>query len=139
MSAALYRDAFILHQPILISVAENAQTSPVRTGSYKNSAMVFSALLEPVLTVDFKCFATVISALLEPVLTGDFKSFETVISALLEPVLTGDLRHSSRHAGETVRASRESSCLCPESELAGDSTRTTGRSKYSQSYYVKSF
>ncbi len=76
MSAALYRDAFVLHQPILISVAENAQTSPVRTGSYKNSAMV-------------------ISALLEPVLTGDFKSFAMVISALLEPVLTGDLRHSS--------------------------------------------
>ena len=92
MSAALYRDAFILHQPILISVAENDHSSPVRTGSYKNSAMV-------------------ISALLEPVLTGDFKSFATVISALLEPVLTGDLRHSSQHTSEAVRARRESSCL----------------------------
>ncbi len=114
MSAALYRDAFILHQPILISVAENDHSSPVRTGSYKNSAMVISALLEPVLTGDFKRFATVISALLEHVLTGDFKSFATVISALLEPVLTGDLRHSSQHTSEAVRASRESSRLYPE-------------------------
>ena len=105
MSAALYRDASILHQPILISVAENDPSSPVRTGSYKNSAMVISALLEPVLTGDFKSFATVISALLEPVLTGDFKSFAMVISALLEPVLTGDLRHSSQHTGEAIRAS----------------------------------
>ncbi len=79
------------------------------------------------LTGDFKSFATVISALLEPVLTGDFKSFAMVISALLEPVLTGDLRHSSQHTGETIRASRESSRLCPESELASDSTTTSGR------------
>jgi hypothetical protein len=91
------------------------------------------------LTGDFKSFARVISALLEPVLTGDFKSFATVISALLEPVLTGDLRHSSQDTGETIRASRESSCLCAESELAGNWATTTGRSKCSQSHYVKSF
>jgi hypothetical protein len=66
MSAALYRDAFTLHQAILISVAENDHSSPVRTGSYKSSAMLISAALEPVLTGDFKSFATVIGALLEP-------------------------------------------------------------------------
>jgi hypothetical protein len=43
MLAALYRDAFILHQTILISVAENAQTSPVRTGS--NNALIAVAEL----------------------------------------------------------------------------------------------
>ncbi len=112
MSAALYRDAFILHQPILISVAENDPSSPVRTGSYKNSAMVISALLEPVLTGDFKSFATVISALLEPVLTGDFKSFATVISESLEL--------SDRHGWRECECSR--SIHLPDGRFAAQFT-----------------